>query len=52
MAALHLLMSPIDAVPDYDEPILRVVAGIFLNQLRSHRKGPLRSVEFLKSMGV
>ena len=51
-AALGLLMSPMDAVPDYDEPTLRIVAGIFLNQLRSHRKGPLRSVEFLKSMGV
>jgi len=51
-AAFHLVNSSLETVPDYEEPVLRMVAKIFWNQLRSFHRGSLHSVEFLKSVGV
>jgi DNA repair protein RecO len=51
-AALSLLCEPLESVQSHSEPVLRMVAQIFYGRLRQHSKGPLRSVEFLKSVGV
>lgn len=49
-AALCLLNCSLNESPEYDELLLRQVAAIFFNHLRSFHKGPLRSVDFLKSL--
>ena len=51
-AALYLLHAPFESMRAYEEPVLRQVSQIFVNCLKEHSKGPLRSVEFLKSSGV
>lgn len=51
-AALMLLTTPITSVPGLAESTLRQIARIFGFRLREQKKGPLKSVEFLRELGV
>jgi recombinational DNA repair protein (RecF pathway) len=52
VSALALLNAPIADVPSQDAQTLRQIAKIFSFRLHEQKKGPLKSVEFLKELGV
>lgn len=52
VAAMTLLNEPIANVTSYGESTLRQIAKIFAFRLREQKKGPLKSVEFLRELGV
>lgn len=52
VAALTLLEADMADVPSQSEQVLRQIARIFAFRLREHKKGPLKSVEFLRELGV
>lgn len=52
VSALALLHAPMKNVPSLDVEVLRQIARIFACRLREHKKGPLKSVEFLRELGV
>ena len=52
VSALALLHAPIANVPSQSVEALRQIAKIFAFRLREHKKGTLKSVEFLRELGV
>jgi len=52
LAALELVSAPMTDVPEFNEHVLRQIAKIFVFRLREQKKGPLKSVEFLRELGV
>lgn len=52
LAAINLLESPLGASEKFDLSVLRMVGKIFVANLRMVKKSPLKSVAFLKSLGV
>lgn len=50
--ALALLEAPIAAAPNFDASQLRQISKIFAYRLREQKKGPLKSVAFLRELGV
>ncbi len=52
LAALSLFEADLDALPAVEMATLRVVAQIFWYRLKQLSHRPLRSVQFLKSIGV
>ena len=50
-AAMALLVAPLAALPVVDEAVLRAVGRLFAAHLRAQGGAPLRSVEFLASIG-
>ncbi len=51
-AAILLAMSPLASLPQIDMDSLRMVGRIFSSRLRQVRSTPLKSIAFLKSVGV
>jgi len=52
LSALELLQASMSQVPSFNDQILRQVAKIFACRLREQKTGPLKSVEFLRELGV
>lgn len=52
LAAVMLLNEPIAGVSTHTESTLRQISKIFAFRLREQRKGPLKSIEFLRELGV
>lgn len=52
LAAINLLESPLGGSDKFDLNVLRMVGKIFVANLRMVKKAPLKSVAFLKSLGV
>lgn len=52
LSALVLLEAPIADIPTQSAQVLRQIAKIFSFRLREQTKGPLKSVEFLRELGV
>jgi len=51
-ASIKLIQAPLESLPHIDMDTLRAVARIFLYRLKQMKQAPLKSVMFLKDLGV